>query len=174
LGIKPDESAIATLIVQYGQAKRLEQAQELFESASASFPEGAHVYNAMVDAFCKCGKAEDAYHLFMAMANQGNNRDAVTVSILVTHLTKHGKVFFSCACSIALFSCCLFYDSFFLNGHGYSQGNFKRLKTSYMAVSKMKFSSTLSCTIHLSSRCLNQVWLTYSTIHQIGKQNFWL
>ncbi|CAL5036318.1 unnamed protein product [Urochloa decumbens] len=90
MGIKPDESAIATLIVQYGQAKQLEQAQELFESASVLFP-GGHVYNAMVDAFCKCGKTEDAYNLFMEMADQGNNRDAVTVSILVTHLTKHGK-----------------------------------------------------------------------------------
>jgi len=55
LGIKPDDSAIATLIVQYGQAKQLEQAQELFKSASAFFPEGANVYNAMVDAFYKCG-----------------------------------------------------------------------------------------------------------------------
>lgn len=91
LGIKPDESAIATLIVQYGQLKQLEQAQELFESASALFPEGGHVYNAMVDAFCKCGKTEDAYNLFVEMANHGKNRDAVTVSILVTHLTKHGK-----------------------------------------------------------------------------------
>ncbi|XP_025813876.1 pentatricopeptide repeat-containing protein At5g27270 isoform X2 [Panicum hallii] len=91
MGIKPDGSAIATLIVQYGQAKQLEQAKELFESASTSFPGGAHVYDAMVDAFCKCGKAEDAYHLFMEMAVQGNNRDPVTVSILVTHLTKHGK-----------------------------------------------------------------------------------
>lgn len=90
MGIKPDESAIATLIVQYGQLKQLEQAQELFESASALFPEG-HVYNAMVDAFCKCGKTEDAYNLFMKMADHGKNRDAVTVSILVTHLTKHGK-----------------------------------------------------------------------------------
>ena len=177
MGIKPDDSAIATLIVQYGQAKQLEQAQELFESASAFFPEGANVYNAMVDAFCKCGKTEDAYHLFMEMADQGSNRDAVTVSILVTHLTKHGKgFFFICTCSIALFSCFLLCIQFFLNGHGYChrQGNFKRLKTSYMAVSKMKFSSTLSCTILLSSQCLSQVWLTYSPIHQIGKQNFWL
>lgn len=91
LRIKPDDAAIATLIVQYGQTKQLEQAQELFESASALFSEGVRIYNAMVDAFCKCGKPEDAYHLFMEMANQGNNRDAVTVSILVTHLTKHGK-----------------------------------------------------------------------------------
>ncbi|TKW19264.1 hypothetical protein SEVIR_4G009400v4 [Setaria viridis] len=91
MGIKPNDSAVATLIVQYGQGEQLEQAQELFESASASFPEGAHIYNAMVDAFCKCGKTEDAYHLFMEMADQGNNRDAVTVSILVNHLTKNGK-----------------------------------------------------------------------------------
>ncbi|CAN6166312.1 unnamed protein product [Urochloa humidicola] len=90
MGIKPDESAIATLIVQYGLVKQLEQAQELFKSASSLFP-GEHVYNAMVDAFCKCGKTEDAYNLFMELADQGTDRDAVTVSILVTHLTKHGK-----------------------------------------------------------------------------------
>lgn len=91
LGTKPDDSAVATLIVQYGQAKQLERAQELFDSASASFPDGALVCNAMVDAFCKCGRAEDAYHLFMEMADQGSYRNAVTASILVTHLTKHGK-----------------------------------------------------------------------------------
>jgi pentatricopeptide repeat protein len=94
MGIKPNDSAVATLIVQYGQREQLEQAQKLFKSASASFPEGAHIYNAMVDAFCKCGKTDDAYHLFMELADQGNNRDAVTVSILVNHLTKHGKVLF--------------------------------------------------------------------------------
>ncbi|CAL5050438.1 unnamed protein product [Urochloa decumbens] len=92
MGIKSDDSAIATLIVHYGQEKQLEQAQELFESALASFPGGgAHAYNAMVDALCKCGKTEDAYNLFMEMVDQGNNRDAVTISILVNHLTRHGK-----------------------------------------------------------------------------------
>lgn len=111
MGFKPDHSAIATLIVQYGQAKQLEQAQELFESASAFFPEGANVYNAMVDAFCKCGKTEDAYHLFMEMADQGSNRDAVTVSILVTHLTKHGKGFFISVLVLWLYSAAACYVS---------------------------------------------------------------
>ncbi|TVU13043.1 hypothetical protein EJB05_46718, partial [Eragrostis curvula] len=89
LGTKPDDSALATLIVQYGQNQQLEQAQELFQSASASSLVGSHVYNAMVDSLCKCGKTDEAYNLFMEMADQGNNRDAVTVSILVSHLTKH-------------------------------------------------------------------------------------
>ncbi|TVU13048.1 hypothetical protein EJB05_46723, partial [Eragrostis curvula] len=35
LGTKPDDSALATLIVQYGQNQQLEKAHELFESASA-------------------------------------------------------------------------------------------------------------------------------------------
>ncbi|XBI75328.1 hypothetical protein VPH35_068708 [Triticum aestivum] len=38
-----------------------------------------------------CGKIGEAYHLFMKMADQGHSRDVVTISILVTHLTKHGK-----------------------------------------------------------------------------------
>lgn len=97
LGVKPEDSAIATLIVQYGQEQNLHQAEELFESASTLFPVGGPVYNAMVDALCKCGKIEEAYHLFMKMAGQGHSRDVVTISILVTHLTKHGKYFFSTA-----------------------------------------------------------------------------
>lgn len=140
MGIRPDESAIATLIVQYGQAKKLEHAQELFELASASFPEEGHVCNAMVDAFCKCGKAEDAYNLFMEMAGQGKNKDAVTVSILVTHLTKHGKCFLFLELFCHFSRPLLLYNSFLLNGHDYSQGNLKRLKTSYRAVSVMKLS----------------------------------
>ncbi|KAG8094101.1 hypothetical protein GUJ93_ZPchr0012g20826 [Zizania palustris] len=91
LGAKPDDSAIATLIVQYGQAQQLEQAQELFETASTLFPVGGYVFNAMVDALCKCGKTGEAYHRFMELIDQGHSGDAVTISILVTHLTKHGK-----------------------------------------------------------------------------------
>ncbi|KAF7080755.1 hypothetical protein CFC21_084778 [Triticum aestivum] len=91
LGVKPEDSATATLIVQYGQEQKLHQAEELFESESTSFPIGAPVYNAMVDALCKCGNIEEAYRLFMKMADQGHSRDVVTISILVTHLTKHGK-----------------------------------------------------------------------------------
>ncbi|GJN29885.1 hypothetical protein PR202_gb18147 [Eleusine coracana subsp. coracana] len=92
LGAKlDDDSALATLIVQYGQHQQLERAQELFESASVSSSVGGHVYNAMVDALFKCGKIDKAHDLFMEMVDQGKNRDAVTISILVTHLTKHGK-----------------------------------------------------------------------------------
>uniref|UniRef100_A0ACD5XWL2 Uncharacterized protein n=1 Tax=Avena sativa TaxID=4498 RepID=A0ACD5XWL2_AVESA len=91
LGVKPEDSATATLIVQYGQEQKLQKAQLLFKSASASFPVGGLVYNAMVDALCKCGKTEEAYHLFTEMVDQGHIRDAVTISILVTHLTKHGR-----------------------------------------------------------------------------------
>lgn len=90
LGVKPEDSATATLIVQYGQLQKLQQAEELFK-ASASFPVGGPVYNAMVDALCKCGKTAEAYNLFMEMADRGHSRDAVTISILVSHLTKHGK-----------------------------------------------------------------------------------
>ncbi|VAI61612.1 unnamed protein product [Triticum turgidum subsp. durum] len=91
LGVKPEDSATATLIVQYGQEQKLHQAEELFESASTPFPIGGPVYNAMVDALCKCGNIEETYHLFMKMADQGHSRDVVTISILVTHLTKRGK-----------------------------------------------------------------------------------
>ena len=93
LGVKPEDSATATLIVQYGQEQKLHQAEELFESASTPFPIGGPVYNAMVDALCKCGNIEETYHLFMNMADQGHSRDVVTISILVTHLTKHGNFF---------------------------------------------------------------------------------
>jgi pentatricopeptide repeat protein len=98
LGAKADDSALATLIVQYGQDQQLEQAQELFEATTttASSSVGDHAYNAMVDALCKCGKTDKAYDLFTEMADQGKNRDAVTISILVTHLTKHGKSFSAC------------------------------------------------------------------------------
>ncbi|KAM0907425.1 hypothetical protein ACQ4PT_016132 [Festuca glaucescens] len=91
LGVKPEDSATATLIVQYGQKQKLRKAQLLFESASTSFPVGGPVYNAMVDALCKCSKTDEAYHLFMEMVDRSHSRDAVTISILVTHLTKHGK-----------------------------------------------------------------------------------
>uniref|UniRef100_A0A453QJW5 PROP1-like PPR domain-containing protein n=2 Tax=Aegilops tauschii subsp. strangulata TaxID=200361 RepID=A0A453QJW5_AEGTS len=91
LVVEPEDSATATLMVQYGQEQKLQQAVELFESASTLFPVGGPVYNAMVDALCKCGKIEEAYHLIMKMADQGQSKDVVTISILVNHLTKHAK-----------------------------------------------------------------------------------
>jgi pentatricopeptide repeat protein len=111
LGVKPEDSATATLIVQYGQKHKLRKAQLLFESASTSFPVGGPVYNAMVDALCKCSKTDEAYHLFMEMVDRGHIRDAVTISILVTHLTKHGKQVFNCYQSLCMFSpCCCVYS----------------------------------------------------------------
>jgi hypothetical protein len=37
------------------------------------------------------GKTKEAYHLSMKMVDPGHIRDVVTISILVTQVTKHGK-----------------------------------------------------------------------------------
>jgi len=44
----------------------------------------------MIDAYCKCGKINDATHLYREMVAQGHVPDAVITSILVNALSKHG------------------------------------------------------------------------------------
>lgn len=90
LGFRPEDSAAASLITRYGQIQQLEQAQEVFKSASNSLAIGATLCNAMVDAFCKCGKVDEANQLHRESVSLGNMQDAVTISILVNALAKHG------------------------------------------------------------------------------------
>lgn len=92
LGLKPDDSSVASLIIHYGQNMQLEQAWEVFDSVSGlSSLVGGIVLKAMIDALCKCLKIDEAYSLYNDLVNRGCTQDAVTISILVNALTKHGK-----------------------------------------------------------------------------------
>uniref|UniRef100_M8ASM3 Pentatricopeptide repeat-containing protein n=1 Tax=Aegilops tauschii TaxID=37682 RepID=M8ASM3_AEGTA len=146
LVVEPEDSATATLMVQYGQEQKLQQAVELFESASTLFPVGGPVYNAMVDALCKCGKIEEAYHLIMKMADQGQSKDVVTISILVNHLTKHVNL-------VRRFAAVYTHIAKLL------PAKFQEAENIIHAASMVKLSLIPSCTILLSSRCSSQVWI---------------
>lgn len=96
LGVKPDESSVASLIMHYGQNMQLEQAWEIFNLVSGlSSLVGGVVLKAMIDALCKCAQIDEAYSLYNDLVNRGCSRDAVTISILVNALTKHGKSLYS-------------------------------------------------------------------------------
>lgn len=90
LGFRPLNSAAASMIALYGQCQQLKQAQEIFDSMAESSSIGGAIYNSMVDTFCKCGKIDEANQLYKKMGDQGYAPDAVTISILVYALTKHG------------------------------------------------------------------------------------
>nr|UPT48670.1 pentatricopeptide repeat protein AaPPR582 [Agave angustifolia] len=91
LGVKPEDAAIASIISFYGRNQQLRQAVEIYASASKSCSAGKAVCISMIDAYCKCGKINDATHLYREMVAQGHVPDAVITSILVNALSKHGK-----------------------------------------------------------------------------------
>lgn len=90
LGVRPEDAAIASLISFYGRHQQLRQALEVYATVSNSCSGGKAVYVSMVDAYCKCGKIDDAANLYRQMVEQGHVPDAVITSILVNALSKHG------------------------------------------------------------------------------------
>ncbi|XP_020240766.1 pentatricopeptide repeat-containing protein At5g27270 isoform X2 [Asparagus officinalis] len=91
LGFRPEDAAIGSIISFYGRNQQLRKALEIYESASNFCPAGKPVYISMIDAYCKCGKIDDATHLYKAMVGQGHVPDAVIISVLVNALSKNGK-----------------------------------------------------------------------------------
>lgn len=90
LGFRPLDSAAASMITLYGQHQQLKQAQEIFDLMAQSSSTGGAIYNSMVDTFCKCGKINEANQLYKKMVDEGYTPDAVTISILVNALSRHG------------------------------------------------------------------------------------
>lgn len=90
LGLRPDDAAIASIISFYGRQKQLRQALEVYASAVNSCAPGKAVYTSMIDAYCKCGKIDDATCLYREMVEQGHVPDAIIASVLVNALNKQG------------------------------------------------------------------------------------
>ncbi|KAJ0968012.1 hypothetical protein J5N97_024929 [Dioscorea zingiberensis] len=91
LGLRLEDAAVASMIGFYGRNQKIRHSQEVFASAAASSRIGSNVFSSMIDAFCKCGKVDEANSLFREIVEQGHSQDAVTISVLVNALTKHGK-----------------------------------------------------------------------------------
>ncbi|KAL6008226.1 hypothetical protein ACLOJK_033732 [Asimina triloba] len=91
LGCQPEDAAVAFLVSFYGSRQQLNQAQEVF-TAALDFPSvGKLVYRSMTEAYAKCGKFNEANHLYEEMLKRGYGHDAITISIVVNALTNHGK-----------------------------------------------------------------------------------
>lgn len=92
MGHQPEDAAIASLISFYARRQQLQQAQELFAALSTSRTIGRPVYRSMIDAYAKCGKLDEANHLYKEMIEQGNGPDAVAISIIVNALSNYGML----------------------------------------------------------------------------------
>ena len=64
LGVRPEDTAIASIISFCGRHQQVGQAVEVYASASNSCAAGKAVCISMIDAYCKCGKIDDATHLY--------------------------------------------------------------------------------------------------------------
>lgn len=90
LGHQPDDVAIASLISFYARHQQLQQAQALFAALDDSHAIRSPVYRSMIDAYAKCGKLDQANHLYNEMVDQGNGLDAVAISIIVNAFSNYG------------------------------------------------------------------------------------
>lgn len=85
------EDAAVFLINMYAKEQKLNQAKEIFALFSDNGGVSVALHNAMVDVFSKCGKSDDAYQLYNGQVEKGHELGAVSTSIIVNSLTRHGE-----------------------------------------------------------------------------------
>lgn len=88
-----EDETIASLIGFYGKQQKLKHAKDLFMAVRDS-SSGKIICNAMIDAYAKCGKPEEAYKLYKESTEKGHVLGAVSISIVVNSLTNSGTSFF--------------------------------------------------------------------------------
>lgn len=91
LGCRMEEVTAASLISHYGKQLMLKQAEDIFAEYGNSPTSSKLLYNAMIDAYAKCGKQEKAYLLYKQATEEGCDLGAVGNSIVVNALTNEGK-----------------------------------------------------------------------------------
>ncbi|KAK1273246.1 Pentatricopeptide repeat-containing protein [Acorus gramineus] len=90
-GHTPEEVAFASLISLYGRTHQLGEAQRILGELSDSPKFGSQIYRSVIESYIKCDEVVEARNLHKEMVGQGHPQDAVTVSMLVNALTRHGK-----------------------------------------------------------------------------------
>ncbi|CBI26526.3 unnamed protein product, partial [Vitis vinifera] len=90
LGRGAEDASIASLITLYGKQHKLKKAIEVF-SAIEGCTSGKLIYISMIDAYAKCGKAEEAYHLYEEVTGKGIELGVVSISKVVHALANYGK-----------------------------------------------------------------------------------
>ncbi|EXB29163.1 hypothetical protein L484_019688 [Morus notabilis] len=91
LGCRLDDTVVASLISLCGKQQNLKQAEEVFLAFSDLPVTNKLLCKSMLDAYVKCGKAEEAYSLYKQVAERGYCLDAVAMSIVVNSLSNSGK-----------------------------------------------------------------------------------
>lgn len=90
LGRGAEDASIASLITLYGKQHKLKKAIEVF-SAIEGCTSGKLIYISMIDAYAKCGKAEEAYHLYEEVTGKGIELGVVSISKVVHALANYGN-----------------------------------------------------------------------------------
>ncbi|KAI4352925.1 hypothetical protein L6164_007132 [Bauhinia variegata] len=91
LGCGMGEATIGSLINYYGKQQLLKLAEDIFAEFRNSPTSSKLVYNAMIDAYAKCGKLEEAFLLYKQLTEEGHHLGAVGISIAVNALTNKGR-----------------------------------------------------------------------------------
>uniref|UniRef100_A0A2P2JY30 PROP1-like PPR domain-containing protein n=1 Tax=Rhizophora mucronata TaxID=61149 RepID=A0A2P2JY30_RHIMU len=91
LGCRLDSEIIASLIALCGRKGELKQAQEIFAAVADAPLSEKSVFIAMIDAYAKCGKSEEAYSLYKDFSETVHDLGAVGIGMVVNALTNSGK-----------------------------------------------------------------------------------
>ena len=92
LGCRLEDEVIVSLIGLYGKQRMLKDAQDVFEVVFGSSRPGKLILKSIIDAYAKCGKPEEAYSVYKEATANGQDLDAVAISILVNTLTNYGMI----------------------------------------------------------------------------------
>lgn len=91
LGFRAEDASIASLISLYGKQHKLKEAVEVFSAIEYPPTTGKLVYISMIDAYFKCGKAEEAYWLYEEVTKKGIELGVVALSKVVHALANYGN-----------------------------------------------------------------------------------
>ena len=91
LGCRAEDAAIASLISLYGKQHKLKKAIEVFSAVEGSPTTGKLIYISMIDAYAKCGEAEEAYRLYEEVNDKGIEVGVVALSKVVHALANCGN-----------------------------------------------------------------------------------
>ncbi|PKA66225.1 Pentatricopeptide repeat-containing protein [Apostasia shenzhenica] len=92
LGSQPEDTATAAMINFYGRSQQLQEALEIYCSVSGSHQIGSTVYTSMIDAYCRCGKVNDADLLYREMSEKGHSVGMFQKAESIIHDSLSGEV----------------------------------------------------------------------------------
>jgi len=91
-GLEPSASSFSLLIASLAKRRFGKEAQEVFDLLKEKFPPDVVVYSALIHAWCRAGKIEEAERVFVAMKKNGVSPNVYTYTAVIDALCRCGQI----------------------------------------------------------------------------------